>query len=224
MGIFTRINRALITRYRRCILRDKFLIAGQKWFSDKGDQTHRLNYQLNAESIVFDLGGFQGDFAAAINEKFGCKVYLFEPVHNSYLKCVKRFEGNSQVVCFNYGLSSKNGRFNIGLAENSSSFSSPHAQGEMEEVQLKSIVECINELDVKEIGLLKINIEGGEFEVLPAIIESGDINKVISIQIQFHNFVDNAETLRADIQARLKETHQQTWDYYFIWENWERKE
>lgn len=39
---------------------------------------------------------------------------------------------------------------------------------------------------IDDIGLMKINIEGGEYELLERMIELGIINKVKDIQIQFH--------------------------------------
>lgn len=223
MNILLKIKNAIVIRYRMYILRDQFLIAGACWFKDRGDETLRLDYPLNKDSVVFDLGGYRGDFAAAINERYGCKVYVFEPVLQSYQKCINRFQGNNQITCFNYGLSSINGWLNIGLAENSSSFASPHAQGAVERVQLRSVVECIHELNIDRIDLMKINIEGGEFEVLPAIIESGDITKVNYLQVQFHNFVNDAEARRAALRIHLEKTHTEMWDYYFIWESWKLK-
>ena len=40
------------------------------WFAVKGDQTLRLNYPLNKDSVVFDLGGYKGEFAADIYNKY----------------------------------------------------------------------------------------------------------------------------------------------------------
>ena len=41
-------------------------------------------------------------------------------------------------------------------------------------------------------------------ELMNHIIESGFINKIRFIQIQFHNFVDNAKPLRNEIRKKLK--------------------
>ena len=32
----------------------------ERWFKDNGDETHRLNYNLNKNSLVIDLGGYLG--------------------------------------------------------------------------------------------------------------------------------------------------------------------
>lgn len=68
-------------------------------------------------------------------------------------------------------------------------------------MQLRLVVECIRDLNIDQIDLMKINIEGGEFDVVPAIIESGDISKVHHLQVQVHNFVDHAAGRRAVIRT-----------------------
>lgn len=222
MGIYTRGINKLSHLYRRFILRDRFLMEIDRWFKDKGDETLRLDYPLAPESIVFDLGGYHGDFAAAIHERYGCTVYIFEPVPEFHQICAKRFQGNSKIICLNYGLSSKDGWLNINLAENASSFkTSSGSTGASLSVQLRSVVDFVRELGVKQIELMKINIEGGEFDVLPALIESGDIAKVNYLQVQFHNFVDQAQSRRNTIRKQLERTHAPMWNYEFVWESWQ---
>jgi FkbM family methyltransferase len=220
MKLLSKIQNKITLLYGRYIKQDPFLLEAARWFRDKGDETLRLNYPLNGESVIFDLGGYHGDFAAAIHERYGCKVYIFEPVPEFYQRCVVRFQGNQKIVCLNYGLSSTDGWLEIGLADNASSFDSPHAKGAVQRVQVRSIVECIRECRINRIDLMKINIEGGEFDVIPAIIASGDIKKVQTLQVQFHNFVACASERRAAICAQLAETHTEMWNYEFIWESW----
>ena len=224
MIFFSKIKNKLNFLYRRYIFKDAFLIEVDRWFKDNGDEKLRLDYPLNSEDVVFDVGGYHGDFAAEIYEKYGCKVYIFEPVPEFYSMCLNRFKGNNKIICLNYGLSSKDEFLYISLAENASSFTSPHAKGSLQKVQLRSVVKVIHELDIKQIGLMKINIEGGEFDVIPSIIESGDIDKVKHLQIQFHNFVANAEMMRDAIRSNLAITHKEIWSYEFVWESWDLKD
>lgn len=37
--------------------------ALQRWRKENGDYTHRVNYDLNEDSIVFDVGGYKGEWA-----------------------------------------------------------------------------------------------------------------------------------------------------------------
>ena len=166
MGIYSKIRESATTRFRRHVLRDPFLREAARWFKDKGDETLRMDYPLNPDSVVFDLGGYHGDFAAAIHEKYKCRVYIFEPVSEFFQICVNRFKDNKKITCLNYGLASTDGQWNINLAENASSFTSAKANGILEQVEVRSIAACIRELRVDCIDLMKINIEGGEFDVI----------------------------------------------------------
>lgn len=223
MNLLQKIQRKLQVLYGRHIRRDRFLLEVSRWFKDKGDQTLRLDYPLNRNSIVFDVGGYHGDFAAAIDKKYGCKIYIFEPVPEFYQGCVARFRGNENIICLNYGLSNADGYLDIHLAENASSFSSPHAKGELQRVEIRSVVECIRQLGINRIDLMKINTEGGEFEVIPAMLDSGDVEKIQYLQVQFHNFVKDAASRRNAIRTQLAQTHTEMWNYEFVWESWKRK-
>jgi len=217
---FQRLVKKLTFIYQLYILRDPFLINVKRWFNDAGDDTLRLDYRLDETSIVFDVGGYLCDYADAIHKKFGCRVYVFEPVPLFYDKCVKRFSHNPSVTCFNYGLSSTSGWFEMRLDDNSSSFKTTEG-GIIQEAQIRAISNVISELEITHIDLIKINIEGGEFDLLPAIINSGLINHIKYIQVQFHNFITHAVENRLAIRKLLEKTHHEMWNYEFVWESWE---
>lgn len=54
MSLFGRVK----TFIKRDVLRDKFLLEVKRWFCDRGDETLRLTYPLDKNSIVWDVGGF----------------------------------------------------------------------------------------------------------------------------------------------------------------------
>lgn len=219
--MFLKLANKVNCLYKLYVVRDPFLWNVKRWFADQGDQTLRLNYQLDKSSIVFDVGGYLGDYAEAIYEKFGCRIYLFEPVPHFYDKCVKRFSGNPSIVCLNYGLSSQSGWFEMNLNNNESSFNKIEAGGAIQQAEVRSITEVVTELGINKIDLIKINIEGGEFDLLPAIVDSGLIKQVRYIQVQFHNFVEGAVENRLRIRKSLESTHREMWNYDFVWESWE---
>jgi hypothetical protein len=70
---------------------------------------------------------------------------------------------------------------------------------------------------------MKINIEGGEFELLERLIETGLIATIENLQVQFHNFEVGAPKRMAELQAALGRTHTPTYQYEFVWENWARR-
>ena len=210
--------------YKIYILKDEFTIQVKKWFLDRGDQTLRLEYpELTSESIVFDLGGYLGDFTAAILERYNCKAYVFEPHPEYFSKCIERFSSYENVMVLNYGLADKDGEFLLSNQSDGSSFINPnHAKNDGINCIIRDFSSVLKELDVTNIDLMKINIEGGEFPLMEHIISCGEQAIVRQYQIQFHNFVENAVDRRIQISSALSETHVRTWCYTFVWENWRK--
>jgi FkbM family methyltransferase len=203
------------------IEKDKFALAGRDWVKDLGDSTLRKIYPLNESSIVFDVGGYKGEFAIDIYKKYGSNIYIFEPVKQFYDEIQSKFILNDKVHVYDFGLSDHDATLNICLADDGSSVYDGNKSNLYEEVHLKSFLSFCDAHGIESIDLLKINIEGGEFPLLFALIDSPIIRNIQNIQVQFHAFVDNAEQMREQIRTRLSDTHHLTYDYYFIWENWE---
>ena len=59
-------------------------------------------------------------------------------------------------------------------------------------ISVVSFSTFVKEQNFETIDFVKMNIEGSEYELLEEIIESGNILKITHLQIQFHNFVENA--------------------------------
>jgi FkbM family methyltransferase len=205
--------------YKLHIIKDEFTVAVTKWFRDRGDQTLRLDYPLSPQSIVFDLGGYKGDFAYEMNKKYGCFVYVFEPVRDFYEECARRFKGNDKVSVLNYGLSDETTTAYISDEDNGSSVIKNNTEN-CEQITLKQFQEEFQRLKLDAIDLLKVNIEGSEFLIIPYLIQSGVIKKIKHLQVQFHTFYPNAESLRRDIRQELAHTHTEKWNYFFVWESW----
>lgn len=222
MSIWKRIVKRLMYVYRVFIARDSYLIACRAWIKKRGDTTLRLDYRLSANSIVFDLGGYEGSWATEIVRKFDAHVYVFEPIPEYYNNIRDKLAENSKVRVFNFGLSAKTGVFKLGMLGDGSSL---HRQGDSQiDVDIKDIAEFISEYGITAIDLIKINIEGEEFPLLERMIETGIVGQCRDIQVQFHSFYPDADIERARIRARLEDTHYLTYDFPFIWENWRRSD
>lgn len=192
------------------------------WFKIKGDKNLRVNYALNENSVVFDLGGYKGDFAADIFCKYNCEIYIFEPIKEFYDITVKRFSKNQKIKVFHFGLSSKNEFAKIGLTDNSSSVFTESKN--VQNIQLQSITNFLKEKKISKVDLIKINIEGGEYEVLESLIENNAISIFKNIQVQFHDFIiPDAKGRMMNIQENLTVTHELTYQFEFVWENWKIK-
>lgn len=192
------------------------------WFKINGDKTLRLNYNLSKSSIVFDLGGYKGNFAEEIYKRYLCKIFIFEPVKSFYKIIDDKFKDNPKVTAFQYGLANQDKELFISNSEDASSVFID-SEGS-EKIELKSILNFINYNKITNVDLIKINIEGGEYEVLESLLASGMIQIFKNLQIQFHDFIiDNANERMENIQAQLAKTHKITYQYKFVWENWEIK-
>ena len=203
------------------IIRDKFRLAHKKWVKADGDNTLRIDYDLNSNSVVFDLGGYKGEFAQKLVDKYNCNLYIFEPVPFFYDEIINRFSHNNKVKVYNFGLSDKNEEMEISLSNDGSSVYIDSAT--KEKIYLKDITDFLVQENIEKIDLMKINIEGGEFDIIPALIKNHLIDKIDNLQIQFHTFIDSAIKRRAIIREKLSRTHQLTYDYWFVWENWKIK-
>lgn len=218
MRLIGKVSRLL----RREILRDPFLLEVKRWKANRGDETLRLDYPLGADSVVMDLGGYHGDFADAIFSRFGSRVFVYEPLPAFFAYCVERFRGNEQITCLPYGLAATAGHFDLAERDDGTSFVHHAPTDRIVRAELRPVVGEIERLGLACVDLLKINIEGGEFDVLPALIDSGLIGRVRYLQVQFHNFVPGAENRRNEIRAALARTHREQWNYEFVWESWSR--
>jgi FkbM family methyltransferase len=188
------------------------------WIKDNGDKTHRLNYDLSDESLVIDLGGYEGQWASDIFSMYCCKVYIFELVPDYANNIKNRFAKNKHIKVYPFGLASNNITTKISVTGDSSSSYKP--SGEMIDVQLMSASDFFEDNNISFVNLMKINIEGGEYDVVEHLISTNLITKIQNIQIQFHDFFPDAKDRMREIQSHLAITHKLTYQYEFVWENW----
>jgi FkbM family methyltransferase len=192
-----------------------------KWYREGGEKTLRFDYPLTSESTVFDIGGYRGYFVREIVARYDPHVYVFEPIPEFFEQLVKEFGANPKAKICNYGLSDGDSSSQMLLAGESSSI---YLAGEKQAtVQLRDIEMVVQELGITRIDLIKINIEGGEYKLLPRMLATGLVSICQDIQVQFHAFYPDSRRLRSEIRSALQETHFITYDYPFLWENWRKR-
>lgn len=227
VAYWARVMRGIHARMRGAIqvylFRNPVAIANRRWFKEKADQSLRINYPLSDSSVVFDLGGYHGDWSSHIYSKYSPSIYIFEPV-SEYAELIRRrFGAEAKIRVFNFGLGPANSEIILNLAEDSSSaFRSPGSL--LEKVRICDITAFLTAENIARVDLIKINIEGGEFELLRRMLDAGIVSKFINLQIQFHEFVPNAWSLRNSIRHELSKTHKLTYDFPFVWENWRKRD
>jgi FkbM family methyltransferase len=95
-------------------------------------------------------------------------------------------------------------------------------RAEAEEIRIVDAKQWFDENGIESVALMKINIEGGEYDLLDRMIQTRLVESIENIQVQFHNFTVNATRRMEHIQKDLERTHTSTYQYRFVWENWAR--
>ena len=189
----------------------------------KFNEQIRYEYDLNKNSIVFDVGSHLGVFTKGIFDKYHCNIYAFEPI-KIYFKEAKKEFNSKKIKSFNFGLLNRNFETKMTNIGNSSGLFNDNEKGET--VIIKDILEIVKNID--SIDLIKINIEGGEYDLLSHILNNGDITIFKNIQIQYHiQMKDKRQNIniigeKEEITKRLEQTHLLQW-WFPVWESWKIK-
>lgn len=154
---------------------------------------------LNEKSIVYSFGiGEDISFDNEVIERHQCKVYGFDPTPRS-IDWIKNQDISNLFHFQDYGIAEKTGVIEFFLPKNEE-----HVSGSMAlpkhlnpsdyiEVQMKSLKDIIIELKHDKIDVLKMDIEGGEYEVINSILDSGVIIDQLLIEFHEHFFDDGKD-------------------------------
>lgn len=196
-----------------------------RWLRVMGDETLRLDYVLTEKDIVIDGGGYKDAWSAQIFSRFNSYIYIFEP-ENSFTKVIKKHfkAGNPKIRILEGCLSNEDGEAHFFEQGDASSIQCNALKNKKAKTVKKfDISNFITINKIKEIALLKLDIEGEEYNVLARLIETCDIKIIKDIQVQFHLFDPDAKQKYASLRKELIKTHYITWRYPFVWENWRRR-
>lgn len=190
----------------RISLNEKSLAEWNKY----GLERLRYEYNLRPVDTVIDLGAYQGEWANEIHRRFRCKIVVVEPTE--YILGFQHGEIINKAAGTHEGKISFGGR-----AYYTSSF---------EDQDHEYVCFDVNPL-IKQhspVALLKINIEGSEYDVLKHIIDAGLHKNIKEIQVQFHEIAGVPyDHWYQEIEKKLSLTHERTWCYRYVWENWKLK-
>jgi FkbM family methyltransferase len=183
-----------------------------------------IDADIDASSIVFDVGAYVGDWSEKVSTRYGCTIHAFEPSSTAFEKASTRLAGRDGVHLHNIGLGGSNQLARLAIAgPGSSIYTETSPMGSVEEVSIRDVAEVLEELGIAEIDLLKVNIEGGEFDLFDRLIASHWMPRIRQTMIQFHEFHPNAHWRRHRVRRALRRTHREVWNYSWVWEFWQRR-
>jgi FkbM family methyltransferase len=190
------------------------------WKTAEGDATLALDWPISENALVWEIGGFEGRWAAQMAEKFNPRIEIFEPQFWAADKLVDRFTDNPKVTVHYYGLWIKDAWLPMGdyYTDGASILKPGEPPIESHFKDIRSEIDRADEIDV-----CLMNIEGAEYNLIPWIVADGGIKKIRFFWCQFHTFVENSEELKTVIYNILSLTHDLLWDYYPTAVAWRRK-
>lgn len=192
-----------------------------KWQATRGDETLRYDYNIARTDVIFDVGAFKGEFSKKIIDRFPCIIHAFEPIDVFADEARVMLKGHPDVQVHQFGLSSAHATAEISIAGLGSSRNMKSSVSVVAEFY--DVVDVMCRLAPSGVTLMKINIEGDEYALLDRIIDSGNIECIRYLQVQFHLFklLDRIRYRR--LAKKLEQSHVLVWRFPFIWESWEEK-
>ncbi|MEH1793198.1 MULTISPECIES: FkbM family methyltransferase [unclassified Nostoc] len=190
-------------------------------------QYFRYGITLNEGDCIFDVGANIGLFALFVSQfQKQVKIFAFEPIKPIFdvLQANTILHSLSNITLLNYGLSSENNSVKLftfypNMTGNSTTkpleklqqrevmntvlnkdmvdylFKSEEVRGE-----IRTLSSVINELDIKSIDLLKIDVEGEEYEVLKGI-NPNDWSKIKQIVAEVHDIEGRIDKIQVLLKS-----------------------
>jgi FkbM family methyltransferase len=190
------------------------------WYENDCENTRYTVWDgLGDNAIVFDVGGYEGEWTSRMIAKYpGYRYYAFEPAPRAFEVMRKRLSELENVNLYNFGLGVTSGKFRLYDAQRDAATFVPIG-GVGIDAEIRNIGDFMESESVECVDLMSVNIEGGEFELLPYLIGSRLIQKVRRFMIQWHSVVVDARRTQVAIQDALARTHEMLWNHG-AWEAW----
>ena len=181
---------------------------------------------IDSESIIYSVGvGSNIDFDLKLIDSLGVTIHAFDPTPRS-VEWVKEQNLPNKFIFHPVGLAAENGFMNFyPPAKSTSTHFSPVDRYRNTDNEIKAPVKDIDtiasELGHKKIDLLKMDIEGAEYEVIKALPDSEVI--INQILIEFHHMykgISISQTVEAintlkNLGFELFNISQRTYEFSF---------
>ena len=185
--------------------------CAERWYGTQYGGTIMNPKLLSKDSIVYSFGiGEDISFDLDVIRTHDCKVYGFDPTPKS-IKWVESQETPPNFLFYEWGISDKTGEVDFFLPKNTE-----HVSGSLSNqsnidlsnkvtVQVKTLKDIMNELNHTSISVLKIDIEGSEYEVIDEFMSNESIPIIPQLLIEYHGrfFPDGIQKTKDSI-TKLK--------------------
>lgn len=179
---------------------------------------------INKNPIIFDLGGHNGDWVQIAIDKYpDSTIYVFEPIKKYYDMICKRFSNKHNIKIFNFAISSKT--YETEMSDDGDTSSMHFCSGSIKKelIKVKDIMEFLSENQINHVDLIKINIEGEEYNLLEHLINNQKLFVFKNYAVQFHINIENYIVRRSKILDEVKKYYDVIFNVDFVWEFWSVK-
>ena len=171
---------------------------------------------IGPDSIVVEVGGYTGRWALQIAERYGPRLYVFEPQGWAAAVCREGLGDRAQV--FDYGLGASSGEYAMGGWGTDGCSFVKDSDGPA--AWMISIGLAFQALSITHIDLMLMNIEGYEYTLLPHMLERDILPD--RLMVQWHPPI-GGEAQHTALIAALERPYRKLWDYGLVLMAWERR-
>lgn len=191
------------------------------WREKDGDNTYALDWPIKEDSLVWEIGGYEGRWAAQMINKFNPTMHIFEPQDWAFRKLTGRFWDKEKVYVYPWGLWID--ETSLPLHHYETDGASILNQGGLSQDCAFRDVYDILKAEPKDIDVGLMNIEGAEYILIPYMIGLDLMKRFRFFWCQFHPFADPDNRRAQDIYNSMQRTHNIIWDFYPTAVAWERR-
>jgi FkbM family methyltransferase len=150
------------------------------------------NYDIDEDSVIVDIGGNVGAFSLyAARWSQDAEIYSFEPNPQVFPLLEINTQNFKNIHSYFYGLGEKNEMLTLYQNPNNtgaSSTSTNYIGSTKVEIEIRSAIQVLNELNIKKIDVLKIDTEGAEVPILKSLEPM--FSKIGVIMLEYHSLND----------------------------------
>lgn len=191
-----------------------------RWFLFNREKL-KYSIKFNHTGLVLDMGSYLGDYTEVIlKNNPQLTFWLYEPISEFFSVCTNKFHNKENIVVHQKAVSADGRKFKMqidGLRSRQKSVN--FSEGvTIDSISIQEIFDSIS-----EIQLVKMNIEGMEYECLEQLIRTNSLIKAKYLLIQFHNFEKDSLNRRDLLQKKMAKDFENIYSYEWMWELWMRK-
>lgn len=146
---------------------------------------------LNSGSVIVDVGlGEDISFTQSVIAKYGCKAEGFDPTPRAvaFIDELKP----EKFTLHKFGLADRSGKAVFNLPTNQqyvsgSVVAAEHLEGQKIDVELVDFTGLLDKIGTRKIDILKMDIEGSEYDVLESESFIKNADNIRAICIEFHH-------------------------------------